>query len=310
MLLTAALKVHGLILDPYGQDNFLALPWLQVLTIEVEVLLGLWLLSGIKPALAWWTTLALFVVLTVISFTLAWQGQASCGCFGKVEVNPWYTFFFDMAIVAVMVLLPLVSPVRKIIGEQQEVTTAHSLVNSAIFQITSTTLVIVGLVVLGFTLFTKNPWATLARLRGETLSVQPAVTQVGEGSQGESRVFQVILQNYSEKPIRVVGGTTSCTCVATADLPLTIPAGENKTINVKINFSGSLGKFLHHFVLYSDANKRLTIARFSGIVTTVDSHVVKQSTSEIQNTLHQAESHVEVQNLVDNQGDCDERHFH
>ena len=46
----------------------------------------------------------------------------------------------------------------------------------------------------------------------------------------------------------------------------TIPAGSSHSINVKIKFSGSPGKFAHRFVLYSDGEKRLTLARFSGSV--------------------------------------------
>jgi len=137
---------------------------------------------------------------------------------------------------------------------------------SALLQVSIFTTILLSLIALGFTLITGDPWAALARLRGETLAVIPAVTQLGEGTAGESRTFQVQLRNNSDKPIRVVGGTTSCACIATQDLPTTIPAGGTESISVKIKFSGSAGKFAHRFVLYSDTDERLNIARFTGLV--------------------------------------------
>lgn len=264
MLVTAGLKVHGLITDPYGQDNFLALPWLQVLTIEVEVLLGLWLLSKLQPQLAWCVTLLFFAILAAISFTLATQGQTSCGCFGKVEINPWYTFALDLGIVITMLCLSPLSLSGSGVGGEGFLPSEAPL--SSLLQILFTTCALLGLLALGFTLFTTDPWATLARLRGETLAVIPAVIQLGQGTAGEQRTFQVQLRNYSDKPIKVVGGTTSCSCIATQDLPITVLAGGTESINVKITFSGSPGRFAHRFVLYSDSDDRLTIARFAGSI--------------------------------------------
>ncbi|HMO36294.1 MAG TPA: hypothetical protein PKA06_09635 [Gemmatales bacterium] len=40
LLITAGLKIHALIVDPYGQDSFLLQPWMQLAVIEIEVLLG------------------------------------------------------------------------------------------------------------------------------------------------------------------------------------------------------------------------------------------------------------------------------
>ncbi|MFT3879401.1 MAG: DUF1573 domain-containing protein [Gemmatales bacterium] len=257
--MTAALKMHGIVTDPYGQDNFLALPWLQILTIEIEVILGLWLLSGFASNIAWFTTLAFFILLAGFSFTLASQGQSSCGCFGKVEVNPWYTFALDVGIVIVMLVTSFASRAASAPG-----VSSQNL--RPLFQIALLTTVFLGAIALGFTLFTPDPMGTLARLRGETLAVHPPITQLGEGTAGEQRTFQIALRNYSDKPIKVVGGTTTCSCIATQDLPITIPPGSSETINVKIKFSGSAGKFAHRFMLYTDADKPLTVARFSGSV--------------------------------------------
>jgi hypothetical protein len=53
LLVAAGLKAHGLALDPLAEDSFLASPRLQVATIEVETVLGLWLLAGRWARMAW-----------------------------------------------------------------------------------------------------------------------------------------------------------------------------------------------------------------------------------------------------------------
>ena len=51
----------------------------------------------------------------------------------------------------------------------------------------------------------------------------------------------------------LVGGTASCACVATADLPITVPAGGTATADVTVRFTGDVGRFKHTFVWYTDA---------------------------------------------------------
>src|SRR5438094_154701 len=123
LLVAAGLKVHSLALDPLSGDAFLASPRLLIATIEVEIVLGLWLLSG------------------------------------------------------------------------------------------------------------------------EAITVDPPVRDIGNGGSGEVRLFRVQLTNHTDRPIRLVGGTTSCACMATNDLPLTLPPRETGTIEVSVKFVGSPGRF-------------------------------------------------------------------
>jgi len=53
LLVTAGLKIHGLYTDPYSEESILLTPRLLVAVIEVEIVLGLWLLSGLVPRAAW-----------------------------------------------------------------------------------------------------------------------------------------------------------------------------------------------------------------------------------------------------------------
>ncbi len=51
----------------------------------------------------WALSLLCFSGFALVSFYKGISGQATCGCFGRVPVNPWYTFALDAA--AVLALL-------------------------------------------------------------------------------------------------------------------------------------------------------------------------------------------------------------
>ena len=68
--------------------------------VEFELLLGLLLLSGILPRLTWAASLLCFGGFALASLYKALSGDASCGCFGKLPVNPWYTVGLDSVAVA------------------------------------------------------------------------------------------------------------------------------------------------------------------------------------------------------------------
>ncbi|MGM0487596.1 MAG: MauE/DoxX family redox-associated membrane protein [Planctomycetota bacterium] len=71
--------------------------------MEFELFFGLWLLANIQPEWTRRAAIACFAVFAAVSLYRAFSGAASCGCFGRVVVNPWYTF--AMAVGAVLALL-------------------------------------------------------------------------------------------------------------------------------------------------------------------------------------------------------------
>jgi hypothetical protein len=264
LLVTAGLKIHGLIVDPYGQENFLTTPWMQLLAVEVEVLLGLWLLSGVQQRLVLFASLIVFLGFACFSFYLAWQGQADCGCFGKVKVNPWVTTVIDacLAMVTTFAILFRKSQPSSII------TPARS--TGRIIRNTIDTLAIAAscliVIFLAISLYFGDPLSALAKLRGETLTISPAITQLGDRISGTSETFIVSLHNYGNEDITIFGGTTTCGCVASQDLPLIVHVGESKQVKVQVKFSGSPGAFSHRYSFFSDGEKVVTTAVFRGYV--------------------------------------------
>src|SRR5437868_2538802 len=69
--------------------------WLHLALANVEVLLGIWLLIGIRPKWCRAASLAMFAGFTCYTLYLVVTGATSCGCFGRVHVNPWLTLALD-----------------------------------------------------------------------------------------------------------------------------------------------------------------------------------------------------------------------
>ena len=103
LLLTAAgLKGYQLATSPVLGSGLLDSRWLLIATVEFELFFGLWLLSGLLPRLTWMAAVGCFGLFAAVSLYKAVSGEASCGCFGPVEVNPWYTFSFDVVAVGLL----------------------------------------------------------------------------------------------------------------------------------------------------------------------------------------------------------------
>ena len=92
LLLTAAvLKGYELLTVPVANKDLWSWRPLLIFQVEVELALGIWLLSGLFKPLAWLASLLCFGLFCCVTLYLALTGAASCGCFGTVHVNPWIT---------------------------------------------------------------------------------------------------------------------------------------------------------------------------------------------------------------------------
>ncbi len=227
--------------------SFLSSPQLQFAALTAELIIGSWLLTGRYQRDAWMAAMALFLVFSGVSLYLTVAGQRSCpSCFGPIPVNPAITLALDLVILAALVLCRP-APAERI--------RRGAMVGTAA----------VVACALGGTLLLDR--GTLASLRGESISVEPAVSDVGDGQAGEERTFTVRLTNHAGKAIRITGVARNCGSVATDDLPITLQPGESRSITVRMLFSGSLGRFTHRVTLYTDDDKQPIVnPRFTGRV--------------------------------------------
>ena len=110
LLLAAGLKAYQLAtapLPPVVQGSVFT-PLLELLndryflmaTVVGEILFALVLIAGIWLHWTWLFSLFGFMAFAIVSLIKGLSGEASCGCFGTVTVNPWITMVFDMVIMA------------------------------------------------------------------------------------------------------------------------------------------------------------------------------------------------------------------
>jgi hypothetical protein len=254
----AGLKAHGLWTDTAEPNPILTSSRAEVAAIEVEAVLGLWLLSAIYPRASRQVAILFFGLLACASVYLALAGQTSCGCFGRVTVNPWITLALDVAAAASLYLLPTPGASLSHSPAWLQFLGRTCLKPAAI-------LLVVGAV---FLLAVDDPAAAIARLRGDSITVEPAICDFGSGPVGVERVLQVQLTNRTDRPIRIIGGSADCRCVAIHSLPLTLSQRETRAIDVKAMFRGSPGKFRHRFRLFTDDEGHpVVVAHVGGAVT-------------------------------------------
>jgi len=263
LIVTALLKAQGTADGALGQNMILFSPHLRFLVMEAEALLGLWLLSGWAKRTAWVFAVAFFLVVAGFSLYLGLMGQSSCGCFGRIQVSPWSAFALDVACLAV---LGLCRPSFR--RAEREITTASLWLREAI-TITCGAGAILAMCLGGILLAGgSRPGDFLARVRGERISVDPPVTDIGSDVAGKRRQFTVRLQNHCDRTVKIIGGTTSCACVVTDDLPVSIPPGGSVPVAVRAGFKGTPGLFQQEFVFYTDDKKqKRVLARFKGWIT-------------------------------------------
>lgn len=246
LLLAAGLKIIGLRSEPVAAAGIFSTPEFQVALVEIEIVLAIWLWSGVRPVLSWLVALVTFTGFAAASFYLAWIGQSSCGCFGSLHVNPWFTLTLDSAILIGLALgrpdlAPLWANPRRELVEGCRPALVAAAGMAAMFAI------LWSVALYGF----GSAPEALAYLRGERVSVQPRLVNMGEGQPGELRQVAVEVANWTDKPIRVIGASRDCSC-SVDGLPVSIPPKQKRPISLKLRLSGQPGIFTRSATLLLD----------------------------------------------------------
>jgi hypothetical protein len=122
LLLTAAiLKGYELATGPVAEKDLLTSRWFLILAVEFELVLGLSLISGLWKRTTWWVALACFVGFACISSYKVLLGEANCGCFGRILIDPRLALAIDLFAIAGLVCcapkaaaLSTAQPIRKV----------------------------------------------------------------------------------------------------------------------------------------------------------------------------------------------------
>ena len=200
LLAAAGLKLTGLAVDPVGRMGLFSLPAFQIAVVEFEFFLAAWLLWGKRPLGSWATALGVFTIFAIVSAYQGWIGRASCGCFGRLSVSPWYAFGIDLAVLLALILG------RPDLREVRQPRQLLASLRPVVYGLGGVMLVLGSLAGLGSLVYGSSD-AALAHLRGEHISLYPRLVDVGTGDAGEQRETVVQVVNRTDHAIRLIGGT-------------------------------------------------------------------------------------------------------
>ena len=239
LLSAAGLKLAGTDVSVYAQFSWLHTSTVQTATVVWELILGIWILSQRGRFLAWLLAFGTFLAFTIISGTLGFIGQADCGCFGLIKASPWAAFSVD---VVALLVLALAKP-----RWESWATQRPSFLRFGLFA----GLLVVALSVAEFGLGGVD--TVLAKLRGLPFHTTPSVLDFGTGEAGTSIDRQLTVKNYKATPLRLIGGTSDCSCLATQSLPITIPANSQAEVTIRLRIpAGTPGELARLVELYAD----------------------------------------------------------
>lgn len=108
LIIATALKIHHLLTEPIISETFWESWQFFLIQIPLELGLGIWLVCGLFRKAANLAAVICFALFTVVTLQRAIAGAESCGCFGRVHVNPWITLLaIDIPILAALLLFPI-----------------------------------------------------------------------------------------------------------------------------------------------------------------------------------------------------------
>jgi len=223
LLLTAAgLKLYGMNVTAFPRAGWFATPRVQIMAAEWELVLGLWLLSGVFQFGAWLAAIGTFATFAGVSAYFGWIGVANCGCFGVIHTSPWVAFAVDV-----------VALVGLAFGRPTQTHSSPPCFAICVRRATMGLSVLVGMGLISIGVFGSIPSA-LAWLQNSTLTSTPDFVDLGEGMAGEILEGHVVIHNWAKTPVTIIGGISDCSCVITDDLPLTIAPGTSRPLKIRM----------------------------------------------------------------------------
>lgn len=93
LIIASALKINQLLTEPIISKGFWESWEFFLIQIPLELGLGIWLVCGLFRKAAWLLGTISYLGFIGVTLFKALTGQASCGCFGVVQVNPWITLW-------------------------------------------------------------------------------------------------------------------------------------------------------------------------------------------------------------------------
>lgn len=103
LIAATVLKIHHLLTEPIIGVSFWQSREFFLIQIPLELGLGIWLVCGLFRKAAWVAGVLSFGLFIVVTLQRGLAGAESCGCFGRVHINPWIT----LSVIDIPLLLAL-----------------------------------------------------------------------------------------------------------------------------------------------------------------------------------------------------------
>lgn len=227
LLLTAAgLKGYELATEPVAQTGLLTSPWFLIGVVEFELFFGLWLLTGLYRRLTWRVAILCFSAFACVSLYKAVSGEATCGCFGRVAVSPWYTLILDaVAVLALCCWPPETSGVGLATGSGQTLLARVVRSHAAVRLLGLTVAVSSILVAISSWWFQHEDRREQVTPPTDSVSVRldPASIDLGMFSQYEQRTLPFGVINGTDREWRIGRVAPSCGCTLVDVSQATVP---------------------------------------------------------------------------------------
>jgi hypothetical protein len=107
--------------------------------------------------------------------------------------------------------------------------------------------------------------SALAYLRGDSLVPDAYSKSFGTAAKDERPSVEFLLRNRTEQPIKVLGVTRSCTCLATSDLPIVIPPHGEAILQVSSQAKSRLGPYSERLRVFTDAGQSSFVLGVQGV---------------------------------------------
>ncbi|GHT23051.1 hypothetical protein FACS189419_06470 [Planctomycetales bacterium] len=254
IILTAALlKAHQLATVLILGEGFLHHRGFNLFVVEFELFFGIWLLFGLLPKLTWLATTALFLLFALVSFYKAISGEASCGCFGNVTVNPWFTTVFDLLIIG---LLSVFHPLNMSFQMKEAVSEIAAVLKPQKLYLPAAVWLLVAVPVslamlendkmFRFLASTTHHRITKPRpARAGGLLCENIVWNFGSrDSDGTNRIsHEFILLNESKEPVTIKNVQSACGCMVAKDYDEKLQPGKSTKIRVEVQLPSMPGPF-------------------------------------------------------------------
>ncbi|MFA5784963.1 MAG: MauE/DoxX family redox-associated membrane protein, partial [Phycisphaerae bacterium] len=91
LIVASALKAYQMLTEPIVSKGLWESWEFFLVTVPLEMSLGIWLVSGLFRKAAWLFGTLSFGFFVGVTAYKALTGELSCGCFGTVSVDPWIT---------------------------------------------------------------------------------------------------------------------------------------------------------------------------------------------------------------------------